>query len=141
MFPQSFCNHGIFIQDPPRATTLVLKLLSTYALLLLLLRTPMLRSVQTEVCYRVSHSKPGKVIFLWWRYRLWFWLISWILHVLEKGTFMPNSPVFIFLMLCAIYGSISQNLLFLNKSWNISTLRGLFQVIRNNKPSKIYIFL
>ena len=67
-----------------------------------------------------------------------------LLHFLwvhEKGTFMPNSPVFIFLMLCAIYGSISQNLLFLNKSWNISTLRGLFQVIRNNKPSKIYIFL
>ena len=43
-------------------------------------------------------------------------------------------------MLRALYGSITQNLLFLNKFWIILTYRGLFQVIESNKPSKIYIF-
>ena len=31
--------------------------------------------------YRVSHLKLTKVILLWWRYRLWFLLILWILCV------------------------------------------------------------
>ena len=84
--------------------------------------------------YRVSHSKPGKVILLWWRYILWFLLIFWILRVHEKGTFMQNSPVFNFLMLSAIYGSISQNILFLNKFWIILTFRVLFQKTKNNNP-------
>ena len=42
-------------------------------------------------------------------------------------------------MFRAIYGSIcktSQNIFFLN----ILTFRGPFQVIKSNKPSKIYIF-
>ena len=91
--------------------------------------------------YRVSHSKPCKVISLRWRYRLWFLLIFWILHVHEKGTFMANSTIFIFLMLRAIYGSISRQLLFLNKFWTILTFKCLFQVIKSNKPLKIYIFL
>ena len=97
---------------------------------------------QIIICttYRVSPSKPDKVILLWWGYRLWFLLIFRILRVHEKGTFMPNSSVFVFMMLRAIYGSISQNILFLNKFWIILTFRGLFQVIKNNKPSKIYIF-
>ena len=34
---------------------------------------------------------------------------------LEIGPFMPNSSVFIFLMLRAPYGSITQHLLFLNE--------------------------
>ena len=86
--------------------------------------------------YRVSHSKPGKAILLWWRYRLWFLLIFWILRVHEKGTFMPNSSVFIFLMLCAIYGSISQNLL--NKFWIILTFRGLYRV-SHSKVNKVIL--
>jgi hypothetical protein len=44
-------------------------------------------------------------------------------------------------MLRALYGSITQNLLFLNKFWIILTFRGLFQVIESNKPSKkIFLF-
>ena len=43
-------------------------------------------------------------------------------------------------MLRALYGSITQNLLFLNKFWIILTFRGLFQVIESNKPSKMYFF-
>ena len=31
--------------------------------------------------YRVSHSKPEKVILLWWGHRFWFLLIFWVLHV------------------------------------------------------------
>ena len=44
-------------------------------------------------------------------------------------------------MLHAIYGLVSQNLLFLNKFWIISTFRDLFQVIKNSKPFKIYILM
>ena len=69
--------------------------------------------------YRVSHSKEYKVILLWWGYRFWFLLIFWILRVHEIGAFMPKSSVFIFLMLRALYGSISQHLLFLNAEWII----------------------
>ena len=43
-------------------------------------------------------------------------------------------------MLRAPYGSITQHLLFLNEIWIILTFRCLFQVIKSNKPSKIYIF-
>ena len=48
--------------------------------------------------YRVSHSKEGKVILLWWGHRFWFFLVFWVLHVHEIDSFMPNSSVFIFLM-------------------------------------------
>ena len=43
-------------------------------------------------------------------------------------------------MLRAPYGSITQQLLFLNEIWIILTFRGLFQVIKSNKPSKIHDF-
>ena len=97
----------------------ILKLTSKSALLsltILYIRAKLgnlivVKTICNFLTYRVSHSKPSKVILLWWRYRLWFLLIFWILRVHEKGTFMPNSSVFIFLMLRAIYGSISQNLL------------------------------
>ena len=58
--------------------------------------------------YRVSHGKVNKVIWLCWGYTFWFLLIFWVLWVHEKGTFMPNSSVFIFLVLSTVYGSISQ---------------------------------
>ena len=90
------------------------------------------KSVEISLGYRVSHSKPSKVILLWWRYRLWFLLIFWILRVHEKGTFMPNSSVFIFLMLCALYGSIRENLLFLNEFWVFLSFSSLFRVIESN---------
>ena len=53
--------------------------------------------------YRVSHSKVSKVILLWWGYIFRFMLIFWILQVHGIGAFMPNSSVFIFLMLRALY--------------------------------------
>ena len=89
---------------------------------------------------RVSHSKEGKVILLWWGHRLWFFPIFWVLHVHEIDSFMPNSSVFIFLMLRALYGSISENLLFLNEFWLFLTFSSLFWVIISNKSSKTYIF-
>ena len=49
--------------------------------------------------YRVSHSKDEKVILLWWGDRFWILLIFWVLRVHEIGPFMPNSSVFIELML------------------------------------------
>ena len=70
--------------------------------------------------YRVSHGKVNKVIWLCWGYSFWFWLIFWVLCVHEKGTLMMNSSVFNFLMLRALYGSITQHFLFLNKFWIIS---------------------
>ena len=90
--------------------------------------------------YRVSLSKASKVILLWWGYRFWFMLIFWFLWVHGIGAFMPNSSVFIFLMLRAPYGSITQHLLFLNEMWTILIFRCLFQVIKSNKPSKILFF-
>ena len=93
-----------------------------------------------DFLYRVSHCKVNKVIWLCWGYRFWFLLIFFILHVDEIWPFMPNPSLFIFLMFHALYGSISQHLLFLNKFWIILTFRGLFQVIKSNKPSKMYIF-
>ena len=61
------------------------------------------------VKYRVSHGKVNKVIWLCWGYSFWFLLIFCVLWVHEKGTFMPNSPVFIFLMLGAFYRMICKN--------------------------------
>ena len=57
----------------------------------------------------VSHSKEGKVILLWWGHRFWFLLISWVLHVHEIDSFMPNLSIFIFLMLSALYRMICKN--------------------------------
>ena len=59
--------------------------------------------------YRVSHSKEGKVILLWWGFRFWFLLTFLVLHVHEKGTFLLNSSVFIFLMFRALYRMICKN--------------------------------
>ena len=78
--------------------------------------------------YRVSHSKVSKVILLWWGYRFQFLLIFWILWVHGIGAFMPNSSVFIFLMLRALYGSISEKTLVPNEFWFILTFRSLFWV-------------
>ena len=59
--------------------------------------------------YRVSHGKVNKVIWLCWGYSFWFFLIFWVLWVCEKGTFMQNSSVFVFLMLRALYRMICKN--------------------------------
>ena len=59
--------------------------------------------------YRVSHSKDWKVILLWWGYRFWFLLNFWVLHVHEISPFMPNSSVFIFLMLRVLYRMICKS--------------------------------
>ena len=92
--------------------------------------------------YRVSHSKPGKVILLWWRYRLWFLLIFWILRVHEKGTFMLNSSVFIFLMLRALYRMICKNTksFFGKNSLNVSNVK-LFSKIYFQHFWLFYAFL
>ena len=76
------------------------------------------------------------LILLWWGYRFRFMLIFWILRVHGIGAFMPNSSVFIFLMLRAPYGSITQRLWFFNELWTI--FRWLLQVIKRNEPSKKY---
>ena len=89
-----------------------------------------------SLTYRVSHSKVSKVILLWWGYRFQFLLILWILWVHGIGAFMPKSSIFIFLMLRALYGSISENLLFLNEFLFILTFSSLFRVIRSWKPLK-----
>ena len=57
----------------------------------------------------MSHGKVNKVIWLFWGYRFWFLLIFWVLCVHEKGTFMLNSSVFIFLVLRALYRMIYKN--------------------------------
>jgi hypothetical protein len=69
-----------------------LTFLTTYiALFTLLLNNPSAPS------YRVSHSKPGKVILLWWGYRFWFLPILGIIRVYEKGTItVPSSSVYFF---------------------------------------------
>ena len=75
--------------------------------------------------YRVSHSKDWKVILLWWGYRFWFLLLFWILHVPEIGSFMPNSSVFIFLMLHALYRMICKisRKKFAKKSLNVTNVK------------------
>ena len=85
--------------------------------------------------YRVSHSKMWKVILLWWGYRFKFLLIQEVLYVSVKSPFLPTQPVLIESMLHAIYGLISEHLLFFNKFRIILNFRGLFQVIKSNKPS------
>ena len=72
-----------------------------------------------DTLYRVSHSKVSKVILLWWGYRFQFMLIFWILRVHGIGAFMPNSSVFIFLML---YRMICKNpkLFFGKNSLNVT---------------------
>ena len=45
-----------------------------------------------------------------------------------------------FWCLRALYGSISQRILFFNEFWFILTFMGLFQVIKSNEPSKIFFF-
>ena len=62
-----------------------------------------------QLSYRVSHLKLWQVIWLCWGYSFWFLLILWVLYVHEKGTFMLNSSVFIFLMLRALYRKICKN--------------------------------
>ena len=54
--------------------------------------------------YRVSHSKEGKVILLWWGDRFWFLLIFWVLLVHEIDSFMPHSSFFIEILMLAFYG-------------------------------------
>ena len=66
-------------------------------------------SKKSYFSYRVSHSKEEKVILLWWGHRVWFLLISWVLHVHEIDSFMPNLSIFIFLMLSALYRMICKN--------------------------------
>ena len=62
------------------------------------------------VCtYRVSHSKVSKVILLCWGHRFLFLLIFWVLHVHQIASFMPNSSILIFLMLCGLYWMISRS--------------------------------
>ena len=86
----------------------VCSLALTYLIIdLVYMTTLWLYSVHT--IYRVSHSKVNKVILLWWGYRFQFLLIFWILRVHGIGAFMPNSSVFIFLMLHALYRMIRKN--------------------------------
>ena len=47
----------------------------------------------------LSFPQKNVVIWLCWGYRFWFFLIFLVLQVHELGTFMPNSSVFISLML------------------------------------------
>ena len=74
---------------------------------------------------RVSHGKVNKVIWLCWGYRFWFLLIFWVQWIHEKGTFVPNSSVFIFLMLCALYRMICKNTksFFGKNSLNVSNVK------------------
>ena len=79
--------------------------------------------------YRVSHSKEGKVILLWWGFRFWFLLTFLVLYVHEKGTFLLNSSVFIFLMFRALYRMICKNAksFFGKNSLNVSNVK-LFSI-------------
>ena len=72
------------------------------------------------IFYSVSHSKEGKVILLWWIYRFWF-----LLRVYEIGPFMPNSSVFIFLMLRFLYRMIVKvkKKFFEKKSLNVPNVK------------------
>jgi len=75
--------------------------------------------------YRVSHGKVNKVTWLCWGYIFWSLLILSILHVHEIWPFMPNSSVFIFLMLRALYRIICKSAKsFLGKnSLNVSNVK------------------
>ena len=67
----------------------------------------------------------NKVIWLCWGYRFWFLLICFILHVHEIWPFMPNSSVFILLMLRALYRMICKNAksFFGRDSLNVSSVK------------------
>ena len=84
--------------------------------------------------YRVSHLKLYKVIWLCWGYRFWFLLIFLVLHVHEIGPFMPNSSVFIFLMLRALYRMIckSSKKIFAKKSLNVTNVKLLSNFFFNS---------
>ena len=73
----------------------------------------------------LSHGKVNNVIWLYWGYRFWFLLIFFILHVHEIWPFMPNSSVFIFLMLRALYRMIPKNpkLFFGENSLNVTNVK------------------
>ena len=82
--------------------------------------------IQILAYSREPHSKEGKVILLWWGYRFLFLLIFWVLHVHKIGPFMPNSSVFIFLMLRALYRMIcksSKKKKFAKKSLNVTNVK------------------
>ena len=91
--------------------------------------------------YRLSHSKPGKLILSWWGYRLIFLLIFRAVRVHEKSTFIPSSSVFIKLMLHTIYGPLCKYIFFLSEFWTILNFRGLFQAVLSIKPENVYIFI
>ena len=84
--------------------------------------------------YRVSHGKVNKVIWLCWGYSFWFFLICWVLWVHEKGTFMPNSSVFIFLMLRGLYSMICKNWKkkFAKNSLNVTSVKLLSKIFFDN---------
>ena len=90
--------------------------------------------IPNKALYRVSHSKVSKVILLWWGYRFRFMLIFWILPVHGIGAFMPNSSVFIFLMLRALYRMISKNpkFFFSKSSLNVTNVKLLSNFFFND---------
>ena len=71
-----------------------------------------------------------------------FFRIFWVLCVHEKGTFMPNSSVFIFLMLRALYRMICKNTksFFGKNSLNVSNVK-LFSKIYFQHFWLFYAFL
>ena len=85
----------------------------------------MILPISCKSCYRVSHGKVNKVIWLCWEYTFWFLLIFWILRVHEKGTFMLNLSVFIFLMSRTLYRMICKNAksFFGKNSLNVSNVK------------------
>ena len=70
-------------------------------------------------------AKIDIVILLWWAYKYWFLLVFWILRVHERGAFMPNSSVFIFLILRSLYRMIYKNpkLFFGKNSLNVLNVK------------------
>ena len=91
------------------------------------------QKLQILASYNVSHSKEGKVILLWWGYRFWFLLIFWVLRVHEIGPFMPNSSVFIFLLLRALYRMIckSSKKIFGKKEFECTKCKATFNFFFN----------
>jgi hypothetical protein len=90
----------------------------------------------------VFHGKVNKVICFCWGYSFWFLLIFWVLCFHEKGTFMLNSSVFIFLMLRALYRMLCKNAKsFLGKnSLNVSNVK-LFSKLFFQRFLLFYAFL
>ena len=77
--PQLFYNNSLFLR--------------TYTEFIWVIVTLFVDLIE-NLKYRVSHSKPGKVILLWREYRFWFLLIFWVLRVYEKRILMPDLSVF-----------------------------------------------